>query len=72
MLIKALDTGISLHRGPIGEPVGYSLPGAFETKSLYIWIPYLDPEDIKILSLGPSGILEKGQGFPELLSDHGV
>jgi len=33
----------------------------------------LDPEDIKILSLGgPSGTLVKGQGSPELISDYGA
>jgi hypothetical protein len=31
-LRKALDTGISLHRGPIGEPGGDSLAGTFERK----------------------------------------
>ena len=32
MLIKALDTGISLHRGPTGESGGDSLVGTFERK----------------------------------------
>ena len=32
MLRKAPDTGISLHRGPIGEPGGDSLAGTFERK----------------------------------------
>ena len=32
MLRKALDTGISLHRGPVGEPEGDSLAGTFERK----------------------------------------
>jgi hypothetical protein len=32
MLRKALDTGISLHRGPVGEPGGDSLAGTFERK----------------------------------------
>jgi hypothetical protein len=27
---KALDTGISLHRGPVGEPGGDSLAGTLE------------------------------------------
>jgi hypothetical protein len=30
MFKKAPDTGISLHRGPIGEPEGYSLAGVFD------------------------------------------
>jgi len=40
MLRKALDLGISLHRGPIGEPGGDSLAGTFERKGEYIWVPF--------------------------------
>ena len=32
MLRKALDMGISLHRGPTGEPGGDFLAGTFERK----------------------------------------
>jgi len=32
MLRKALDTGFSLHRGPVGEPGADSLAGTFERK----------------------------------------
>jgi hypothetical protein len=32
MLRKALDMGISLHRGPVGEPGGDSLAATFERK----------------------------------------
>jgi len=32
MLRKALDTGISLHRGPVGEPGGDTLVGTFKRK----------------------------------------
>jgi len=32
MLRKTLDTGISLHRGPVGEPGGDSLAGTFDGK----------------------------------------
>ena len=42
---------LSLHRGPVGEPGGGSFAGTFERKEMYIWVPFLDPEDIKILSL---------------------
>jgi len=31
-LRKALDTDISLHKGPIGEPGGNSLVGTFDRK----------------------------------------
>jgi hypothetical protein len=52
MLRKVLDTGISLHRDPVGELGGDSLVGTYERKGLCIWVPFLDPKDIKILSLG--------------------
>jgi hypothetical protein len=42
---------LSLCRGPFGEPGGGSFAGAFERKEKYIWVPFLDPEVIKILSL---------------------
>jgi len=32
MLRNALDTGVSLDRGPVGEPGGDSLAGTFERK----------------------------------------
>ena len=32
MLRKALDTGICLHKGPVGEPGGDSLAGTLERK----------------------------------------
>jgi len=32
MLRKALDMGISLHKGPVGEPGGDSLARTFERK----------------------------------------
>jgi hypothetical protein len=43
------------------------LPGLFERKGKYIWVPLLEPEDIKILSLGQSGTLVKEQGSSELI-----
>jgi len=44
----------------IGVLEGFCLPG-FLRKKKYIWVHFLDPEDIKILSLGPSGTLIKEQ-----------
>jgi hypothetical protein len=45
----------------IGAPMGnlevIRLPGLFEREGKYIRVPFLDPEDINILSLGPSGTL---------------
>ena len=32
MLRKALDTDISIYRGPIGEPGGVSIAGTFQRK----------------------------------------
>ena len=49
MLRKAQDTGISLHRGSVGEPERDSLAETFDRNGEYIWVPLLDPEDIKIL-----------------------
>jgi hypothetical protein len=51
---------------------GTLLLGLFERKGKYVWVSYLDPTDIKILSLGPSGTLVKGQGCAELISDYGA
>jgi hypothetical protein len=67
MLRKALDMGISLTRGPTGELGWYSLAGTLGRKEQYIWVPFLDPEDIKILSLGAIWNLVKGHGCPELI-----
>ena len=34
----ALSAGLSLHRGPVGEPGGGSIAGNFERKEKYIWV----------------------------------
>jgi hypothetical protein len=44
--------GLSLHRGPVGEPGGGSFAGTFERKEKYIWVPFLDLEAIKIFKSG--------------------
>jgi hypothetical protein len=36
----------------VGELEGIRLPGCFERKGKYVWVPCLDPEDIKIKSGG--------------------
>jgi hypothetical protein len=51
--------GVSLYRGPVGEPG----EGSFERKEKYIWVPFLDPEAIKILSLGAIWNFSKGTGL---------
>jgi hypothetical protein len=48
---NALYARLPLHRGPVGETGGGSFAGNFERKEKYIWVPFLDPEVIKILSL---------------------
>jgi hypothetical protein len=47
---KSLNTGISLslHRSPVEEHGGDLLAGTFERTGWYMWVPFLDPEDIKI------------------------
>jgi hypothetical protein len=54
---------ISLQRGPVGERGGGSFAGIFERKEKYIWVPFIDPEDIKILSLGAIWNCGKGTGL---------
>jgi hypothetical protein len=46
-----MGLSLSLHRGPVGEPGGGSFVRTFERKEKYNWGPFLDPEDIKILSV---------------------
>jgi len=41
--------------GLLGNLKGVRLTGFLREKKKYVWIPFMDPEDIKILSLGPSG-----------------
>jgi hypothetical protein len=55
--------GISLYRGPTGEPRGDLLAGTSERKGYYIWVPFLDPEDVKNLSLGAPWNFGKGTGL---------
>ena len=49
--------------GPVGEPGGDSFAGNFERKENYTWVLFLDPEDIKILSLGAIWSFGKGTGL---------
>jgi len=55
--------GVPLHRGPVGKPGGGLFAGTFERKELYIWVPFLDAEAIKILSLGAIWNFSKGTGL---------
>jgi hypothetical protein len=39
------------------------LLGHFERNGKYIWVPFLDPEDIKVLSWGAIWNFGKGRGL---------
>jgi hypothetical protein len=55
---------VSLSIGaPLGNLKEIPLLGCFERKGKYIWVPFLDPEDIKILSLGAIWNFGKGTGL---------
>jgi hypothetical protein len=56
----------------LGNLEGVHLPGTFERKEKYIWVPFLVPEAIKILSLEAIWNLIKGQGSPELILEYGA
>ena len=51
----------------IGAPLGnleeIRLPELFERKGLYIWVPFLEPEDIKSVSLGAIWNFGRGTGL---------
>jgi hypothetical protein len=55
--------GLPLHRGPAGEPGRGSYARTFERKEKYIWVPFLDLEAIKILSLGAIWNFRTGTGL---------
>jgi hypothetical protein len=56
--------GTSLSIGaPLDNLVGIHFPGHSERKGKYIWLPFLGPEDIKILSLGAIWNFGKGTGL---------
>jgi len=59
---------VSLSIGALsGNLEGVHSPGLLREKKKYIWVPFLDPETIKILSGGHLELLVKEQGFPELI-----
>jgi hypothetical protein len=60
---NALGADISLHWGLFGEPGRGSFAGTFEGQEKYMWAPFLDPEAIKILSLGAIWSFSKGIGL---------
>jgi hypothetical protein len=55
---------ISLSIGaPMGNLDGIRLLGLFDRKGKYIWVPFLDPKEIKFLSLGAIWNFSKGTGL---------
>ena len=55
--------GLSLYRGLVGKPGEGLFARTFERQEKYIWVPFLDPETIKILSLWVIWNLSKGTGL---------
>ena len=61
---------VSLSIGtPLGNLERIRLLGLSDSRQ-YIWVPFLAPEDIKILSLGAIWNFGKGAGSAELISDY--
>jgi hypothetical protein len=62
--VKMSSKQVSLSIGaPLGNLDGIRLPGLFDRNGNYIWVPFLDPEDIKVLSLGVIWNFGKGTGL---------
>jgi hypothetical protein len=55
--------GLSLHRGPVRG----SFAKIFERKEKYIWVPFLDLEAIKILSLRAIWKFKKDTGLSSVI-----
>jgi len=54
--VKMLCKRVSLSIGaPLGNLEGYCLPGLFERKGKYIWVPFLTQTTLKFYVWGPSG-----------------
>ena len=56
----------------MGNLEGFICWNFLREKEKYIWVPFLEPEDIKILSLGAVWNFRKEQCTPELISDYGA
>jgi hypothetical protein len=55
---------VSLFIGALlGNLEGVRLPGVLREKKKYIWVHFLEPEDVKILSLGAIWNFSKGTGL---------
>jgi hypothetical protein len=60
MLCKRVSSSIGAPPGNLEE---IRLPGRSDRKGKYILVPFLDPEDIKILSVGAIWNFSKGTGL---------
>jgi hypothetical protein len=47
----------------LGNLEGIRFSGLFKGKGKYTWVPFLDPGDIRILSLGAIWNFDKGTGL---------
>ena len=62
--VKMPSKQVSLSMGaPLGNLEGIRLPILFYRKGQYIWVPSLDPENIRILRLGAIWNFGKGTGL---------
>jgi len=61
MSCKRVSLSIGILLGNLEE---VRLPGLLRENKKYIWVPFLDPEAIKILSLGAIWNFSKGTGLP--------
>jgi hypothetical protein len=60
---NALSAGSLSIGAPLGNLEGIHLPGLFESKEKYVWVPLFAPEDTKILSLTAIWNFAKGTGL---------
>jgi hypothetical protein len=62
--VKMFCKRVSLSIGPpLGNLEGIHSSGLFERRGRYIWDPFLDPKDTKILNLGAIWNFGKGRGL---------
>ena len=62
LILHGGPTG-EFNRGPLWEPGGSSFAGTFDRQEKHIWVPFLDPEAINILSLEAIWNFSKGTGL---------
>jgi len=68
---NALQIGISLHRGPVGEPGGVHLPGFFRKKKSISGFLSWTQRTLRFC-LGAIGTLIQEQDSPELILNYGA